>query len=747
MPAIPSEVGPVFDLLLQTRDGSTLPCKNKDGKIVNVSAVAYCTSIDRQGQGQHEETEIQHRDQLVQLSSSNLIDREFNQWPQVSQGDWSGGMLQRVLTGSTPITSFGPQSDPTRYWDGTGILWPATDYLPQSAVLPSPISDSGGVVMTGMPGMGTTAGFINSIGESYAFVYMQSAAPNNIILVIQSSTTRNSLTNPAGPWAAGSAVAPADFFIGHGVLWYWWTDLTPNLNINFVTVGGPTVTSFATIAGGIATSGGIYAGSVGIAGNRRYLAVPYVTSGGALNIRLYDISTGSNTSFTDIPVGDQSVTLTSSAQFFVNQTCFLGDNLMISLRMGDDCNIIQYNIPSNTSSVVAHFPSEPTVYMAPVAGALFMTAQTALSPPNMYLLQGGSLQHVGSVVVQTGIQIARAATGVSKPQSFGPYAIFAVSYAIPGLTTTFVNVYAYDVLRGRIFRMANLSGLAQTMSQNISGTRLGSFYRVVRPLGATNVAMQWGVLVPTLSATTFPQDTTNVQECFVNVSSSPSTSPPLQSGTDIVSSLIDFTSAQNKLYRQIVATFSPLPNDAAITVQVQAWLDQDPANLSVNPDFTTGAVAAGMNGGAIGQTQLKLLINKVATKIVYRITTTGPSTALTPAVKLISVIVQAATGWVQTLKLDLAPNVQTNSKNGNVWDKQSTPGVPATDHVVAYNFLRQLWRLKGGEVALTLPNGDSGNWLIQDMAFDSPKPMAASFRADQQTTYQSIASIKIREDL
>src|SRR5262245_23959709 len=138
MAPLPSEVGPVFDLLLQTRDGTTLPCRNKDGKPVNVSQVAYVTSIDRNAQGQHEETELQHKDQLIQFGSSNLIDREFDQWPQVSQGDWSGGMLQRVLTGASPVTSFGPQSDPTRYWDGLGILWPIFDYQPMQGVLANP---------------------------------------------------------------------------------------------------------------------------------------------------------------------------------------------------------------------------------------------------------------------------------------------------------------------------------------------------------------------------------------------------------------------------------------------------------------------------------------------------------------------------------------------------------------------------------------------------------------------------------
>src|SRR5690348_4610812 len=95
----PQEVGPLWDLLLQTRDGQPLTVLNADRMPVQLASVAYMTTIDRQQQ-QHEETELQHKDQVVQLASPNLIDRELDQWPQISQGDWSGGGLQRVLTGS-----------------------------------------------------------------------------------------------------------------------------------------------------------------------------------------------------------------------------------------------------------------------------------------------------------------------------------------------------------------------------------------------------------------------------------------------------------------------------------------------------------------------------------------------------------------------------------------------------------------------------------------------------------------------
>src|SRR6266699_5272931 len=172
MPAQPSEVGQIYDLLIQTRDGSTLACRNKDGQPVNISQLAYMTTVDRQ-QSQHEETELQHKDQLVQLASSNLIDREFDQWPQISQGDWSGGMLQRVLTGGTPVTSFGPQSDPSRYWDGSGLLWPVVDYLPQTAFLADPVQDQGGSAMQAKFNIGVDAGG-SSTQTPITFLYRSS---------------------------------------------------------------------------------------------------------------------------------------------------------------------------------------------------------------------------------------------------------------------------------------------------------------------------------------------------------------------------------------------------------------------------------------------------------------------------------------------------------------------------------------------------------------------------------------------
>lgn len=752
MPATRSEIGPVYDLLLATRDGTTLPCRNKDGQTVNISSLAYMTSIDRNNQ-QHEETELQHKDQLIQLGSSNLSDREFNQWPQVSQGDWSGGMLQKILTGSTPVTSFSPQSDPTRYWDGDAVLWPVSESVPQRGAVFPPVQDAGGAVMKAVFNAGTPAGFINSVGQSFAYLYQTQPAAH-VNLVIQTNTIRNFVQDPPGiTTGSGTPTSPQppdDFFIGAGVLWYV-AQSGAARGVYFVTVGSPTVTLFDSIA---AVSPGPNCCSVGHLGNKVYLAVPCtLTTAPSIVIRLFDITTGLNSLSIDIPVGDSTTVLSSSSQITITQTGFVGASLYYSFTQGQDAALAAYDIPSGTVSVVARFPNEAAVQFAPTAAGVFVITTDG----NMYLIQGGSVQNIGELPAQIGTQVTSASFRVfARPIAFGPYAIFASAARVIGLSTDSIAVYAYDVLRGRLFRMAAIGGFSGALSSGFGGNRIGILKLPTRTVSGVNYQPQWGVVVPALSAVGDSNDVSNAQELYMGVTPAGSVSALLTNGSVIVSSIIDFTSAQPKLYRQIVLTcLSPgLPSSSAITVQVDAWLDQDPTNLSAVPDFSTGAIGNGVNGGTLGQTTFKLLINKIARRLVYRITTTGGDVVvagqLTSAVRLKDISVQAATGWTRTMMLDLADNANTNSKSPGetAWARQSILGQPAIDQVVAYNFLRQLWRLKGGEVTATFPNGDPpADWLLQDIHWDSPKPFGVSFRADQKSQLGYLATIKLSEDI
>lgn len=754
MPATPGEVGQKYDLLLRTRDGATLPCRNKDGQTVNVSQVAYCTSVDRNAQGQHEETELQHKDHLVQLGSPNLIDREFTQWPQVSQGDWSGGTLQRVFTGATPISG-GVASDPSRYWDGLGIIWPIADYLPQQSLLADPDRGETGNAIMRMAGNGPTGGNIDG-SSAFVYLYMANAAPQHNKIHIQFSGSTSFTIDPIPGSTNGAIFTGCDYIISQRRLWFMGEN-AGNVVVTAYDGAGTSHDSFtvatATLNGN-ADQGRIAIGQVG---SKTYMAMTYITGGGVVTLRVIDITTpGTFNSFEEVQLvggtgfGDVR-TVYYQLEFFGSAIVLAGG---LGSGPGSDGFLIAFDINSQTFTTIATFPGIGDLYFVPIAGGLFIlasnnvnTLSTAASV-DMYLLQGGALQHIGPIYPQgTVVGGQNTIAGLSEPVAFGPYAIFPIYYVPPGSGCR-VAIFAYDVLRGRMFKLHDIGPYGPFLGPtSFHGRRMALIPPMSHPFSGDTIAAQWAVAPGTLSVSGSLADTVNVQRLVHGVSKA-AFQPFLQQGVQITSSIIDFTSAQTKLFRQVEVAWSQpgLPNDPGITVQLDAWLDQDPAGLSPQPDFTTGVVSAG-SGGLIGQTKLSLLINEIATKIVYRVTTTGPSINKNSAVKLVSVIVRAATGWVQTMKLDLAPNVIVNSKNGNVWDQQSIPGQPSIDHVVGYSFLRQLWRLRGGQMHATFPNGDDGNWLIQDIHFDSPKPMAVSFRSDQQTTYQTIATVKMAEDI
>jgi len=732
------EVGPVYDLLLGTRDGVTLPCRNKDGQIVNVAQVAYMGTIDR-NQGQREETELQHKDELVQLGSSNIIDRELTNWPQVTQGDWSGGMLQRVFSG--------PGADPTRYWEGDGVLWPISDYLPQRPAQFAPFQAEGGAVMKGIFFIGTPAGSISSIGMSYAFLYTTTVGTIATNLVIINGDTRYTITNPTGiATGNGSPSAPqtpAEFMIGAGALWY----VVPNganTEIRFVTVGSPTTTLFDTIAASSPSLGNNNC-AIGYVGNKVYLAVPYLNNANpTTRIRIYEIQAGVATSFTELFLADTTTVLGSSDQLNVASTVFVGDTLYYTIQTGSgDAIIVAYSLVATSFSTVAMLPGEGQLFLTAAAGVIFVVSGGG----NMYLLQGGSLQHIGPLPPQIGPVTISPGTqanafsnsnSLSRAVAFGPYAVFAASYYPPGASVSIVAVYAYDVLRGRLFRLGILSNLARNVA--MGGARIGLMTFATRTLaGGVAITPQWSIVAPILSVSGLPLDVSNAQILDVGLRRLNFASTQL--GFQVTSSIIDFTSSQPKLYRDIPVTYLPLQADASCGVQVDAWLDRDPASLSPTPDFTTSV----FGDAGPGSTRLVLPINTISTKLVCRVTTYGGQvvgTSLLDAPKLVSAIVRVATGWVQTLKLELAPQLQSNSKNvQDVWTYQGI------DNVVAYNFLRQLWRLKGGQCVIALPNGDTGNWQMEDGQFDSPKPFGAVFRADQASGFKWVATIKIREDI
>jgi hypothetical protein len=742
IPINAADIGPKFDVLIGTRDGSTLSCAGRPPQRTpaSVSQVAYMCSTQVQ-QGQHEATELQRMTNLITQASQQETDRTFDAWPQVDQGDWSDGMLQRVFSGG--------QSKPTRYWDGLGVIWPITDYLPQQAVLGNPDQGEAGAIMK-LAGSGVTGGLFGPFGgvASRAMAYMQNAAPQHNILWVRSISSDLKIDPIPGsvngtPSVQGSAQA-IDYCLGLGYLWL----VTPTAGgVTPVTVGqyspsglltSTTIVNAQTFAGGGSWPG--TRAAVGIAGNKPYLAVTWFSTvaptAGHVFARLYDLSNGlALAPFVDLQlshIGDQFATPV--------QMVFQSDNLVIAMVSGQDAALVSFNIPGQAFSTLANFPQINNLFFCSIAGGLFVLATNVVANAgfgdtvNMYLLFGGQLQHIGPVTVQATAQgVSNVISGECEPVAFGPYALFPIYYFPVGGSTTSIAVFAYDVLRGRLFKLQDFGGFDQFLG-NSHGRRCAITSPVSRGTALGALVGQWAVDTPVLSASGSAQDVSNARGAMIGVSVG-SFSPFLQQGCVITSSLIDYTSSQNKLYRQVVASFTALPNDAAITVRLDAWLDQDPASLAAVPDFTQ-TLAGNVN---VGVKQLKLLVNSIARKLVYRVTTTGPSAA-NGAVKLISVATQLSTGWNIHYFLDLARSARTNGGNAYAYQEQGL------DELQAYNFLRQLWRLKGGECKLTLANGDSYNAILQLVEGASSKPFGAS-SLGQEPTFQQVCEIRLREDV
>jgi hypothetical protein len=226
------------------------------------------------------------------------------------------------------------------------------------------------------------------------------------------------------------------------------------------------------------------------------------------------------------------------------------------------------------------------------------------------------------------------------------------------------------------------------------------------------------------------------------------TGQAIQQGVRLTSSLLDFLSASNKLFRQILASHFALTAGTSITIN--AWLDQDPQYLSAVPDLT---ITHNYLLGDSSPMQTALPINRVARKIVLQVivdNSNGFSAGnFIAAPKVQSVAVQIGTGWVWNFGVDLSPRAQVNTKvqASDAYPRQSVNGQPAIDNVVAYNFMRQIWRQRQGRCNLDLPNGDSYPALLQSEHFNSPKPFAVSFRSDQPGSTQNQLALILREDI
>lgn len=969
-----ADIGPLYDFGIATRDGTTLDCLNKDGKVVKISSCAFMASVDK-ANPQRESTELQEKARLTQLSSPNLIDREFDQWPQVTQGDWSGGAGQRVA---------GVGGTLNQYWDGEGLLWPLNDYLPMKAmpgpVLPLPAnfltspatadSVTTTIASAGLPQNTESqaiASFKAAVGQQIARVgaigaltlgtgggpstvtppFAQATTAGNLLIAVVGTTAFNPATTSPG-WVQASLAGPnqnvsvwykpncgasetAPTFTGPSAILLalvvefsgaklvapldqtganqnggganpvtvtagaadsafgdlvvlgnklvlnaaatmTWSDVWNN-GITPVRLGddGTTVQAshfmasygiltganfpFNDIAGGFVNNGGqgyayiaattgpnqqtlfFQSADVGYTAQIVPIATPFtpvhLTIGGGFIwvlwsgyattanfiIDQYGIVNGVLVRIRRDNLGDTrdgpyvgivssayvagklytavvisgrdsatgltwknllyvldytapgvpgaigaplslpsatvaNLTTVGTSPFKFTDLVWSGTALYIAVSDGFNASILSLVSPFTSITETAVLPGLANATMCAVGAALFIVGvsfgtNTQVNRMDLFVLTGSSLEEFGPVNTPVALL-----DSITSPATFGGYAIWAVSYTLPGASTKTVTIYAFDVIRSRLFRVLTLTDAAFT-GLDVFGHNEVAVYGVTTRTLSVGVTFQaqWGF---TLFTGLISNATETAREFYFGVqplTPAPAFTGLLQMGVDLISGLFDFTASTNKLFRQLVSDFVDglIVGQATPSITLNAWFDQDPARLAAAPDFT---VTTGTPAALPVPKYLKLPTNQVARKLVYEVISlgggyNGAAGAWQNAAKLVDVAVQAATGWVIDAVLDLSPNAKVNANNVQeyAYQNQSVAGGPTVDSVVAYNFLRQVWRQKGGEISLALPNRDAYPALIQQMEFASPKPFAASFRSDIQASFQSLCSLKIREDI
>jgi hypothetical protein len=702
----PEDVGKIFDVGLATRDGEPLTVKNKDGADVEVSAVAYMQTSDRQAE-QSEQTNLQRLQRLVQLSSPNLMDRQFDDWPQVTQGDWAGGMQQRVF------------SDATKYWDGVGLLWPVTDWQPQTpyAHIPRLVSRHG--VQAPMLAGGSLFISTGTVQTGYAVVYDSTVSPYHILLTFFYDDLF--LTFDLG---AAGATNIRDVTMAFGSIWVIGSFGASEKFMEIKYSGG------ILVAGLTQTVGFPNAARIegALVGNREYIA----TEGNSgRNIEVYDVTDHSAV------LGPYVITAPLDGQERMRDFAFVGNALLMAWSDGMvNALVSMTNFSSPSFSNIGQIAAGALDICAVGDQVFILNHDNA----DMYLLSGGELTHIGQPIVGPLANPLSQIVSISKPIPFSTYALFAVVTQTgnqpPTSVVSQLQLYAYDVTRGSLF-------LAWTKDYEQGGglteKSVAAYITTVKSSGLpSQLSSEVGIAVLTAALTT----NTLAQELYWGNTLPAATTPPqaLHGGFRVVSSIIDLTSALPKFFRQV--TVEVTGDDATEgSVTVGAWVDKNPEQLQIPPDYQIGAI------GFTPPTQTYVLqVNSMGRKLEYYVQIADSGTregVWESQPKLASVSVEVSVGWVWNLVMDIGPTVETNAfaQQDYCFQRQGL------DHVAAYNFLRQLWRERGGRCTAYLPNGDSYNAKIQSLKLPSPKLFAGGSRSDQQASYQLLhAECEIRED-
>jgi hypothetical protein len=669
-PIAQADIGTVYDIGFATRDNSTVAVKDAQGNTVNLSAVAYMRQVGQAAAEPEEATNLTRKDQLTQFASSNAIDRDFTLTPRVSQGLFNGGEGQKVLT------------DFSMYYQGRGLMWPLPGVFPQ---LPQSIQ---------VPASGTAspawytpvaAGYLTNYG--YGIVQAVQSSGSQFLRVIGNGSTIF-LVSPNGQVTSLAVLGGAIYFTVSG---------NGNLYETAVAAGGGSLNA-ATIVGSADSAGDVSCTLIGgvIGGNP--VLVAFVNATGR-SVRVWSLTSLTAGTSLDIPM---------PTGFAVQSADILGSQVYMAVTDQTYDMIVSFDIPSTTTTTVAVFEGYTSLLIKAVSGALFLLAGTVIPGQyynlDAYLLVGSSLQLIGTIPKTIQGNFGGALTyntfGVfpSMITAFGPYAIFPV-----GLGNGTVVVFCYDVQRGAFFRLSDQIAFSAGSGLGIDvvpGLNSGSFAGV-NPL--------WSVVVT--SNTTMAQ-----LLAFL-----PTPTPLGQ----VITSLIDFTSSQPKLFQAIIINHPPLA--AGTSVYVAAFHDQTPDALGAPSASITHSYSA----GDLQPTLTILILNKVARKVVVELDWNG--------VLPTDLEVLAGTGWSWTLPLWCSDTAQVLPRQDPAaFARQQI------DAMAAYNFLRQLWRQKAGLCIAYLPNGESWNAAIEQF---QANPHWLPEEGGHPQRYESVVTLKFREDV
>jgi hypothetical protein len=824
-----SDIGTNYDVGIATRpnlDGSTatLNCLNEDGAQVALSQVAFMFLAEEETE---EAVDLIRKDQMIRLSTANVIDREFTLYPQATQGNWIGGETQRIFV------------DPSSYYQGRGLIWPSSSFVPS---LPAIVGDIGALVdnlgniftsvvaVYGVMASGVSGG---ARGVAHAFRATSSAGTFNYIAF--TATETQSTQNGNGVLKTPGDAIPFSIAVVNGTI-YFQVQADVNLySTQYQSTNALTaVATFVAMPGTTASQALLMGGYVG----KDWVLAQY--SGANANVRVFLSAAGT---FADVLI---------PTVITVKAFALLGGVLYIAGSDGAIGYLITYDITAQQAATVVQLPGVAEFRMAAVQGAIFILAYNKVGPiaNNSYLsidmyLFSGSLQYIGHLnpfIVGLPPSLAYAnPVSASSVAGYGQYALFAVG--LSGSGTPQAMVCAYDVVHGTFFTAVDQFALTATggigkrmglsavsgadsnqrppqtvegrvasagtlpagtytvvctwtgaggieslasvgvsqvcvlndallsrgpsIAQSPPGATGLNFYLTAAPGGVnlgfigssglggtntlTNPATGNGVNPPVTSTFGTAGDFTvyAVEEDLTYNQVAPAQTmrfntfgysnaglSVLSGGGRVISSVIDFTSAAVKMYRQLVVTHEPIP--AGYSLSVYVFLDRDGDNLTPDTTYkitnsTTGAIVT------------PLLVNAFAKKLVYIVDWPTVGQAGAASSHPISVAIQAATGWVFNIPMALSDSALVNGENPQEYcfisqDKQ-------LDALAARNFIRQLWRQKGGQCIVTYGDGDSYNAIIQDIHITAKKFKTMNQPGDRKTRYEGKMTLKLAEDL